>query len=41
MREIFSNPIAFRDINKSGKSAVVQISTVVLPAHQAGCQSFL
>ena len=41
VREIFSDLIAFIDINKYAKRAVVQISTVVLPAHHAGCQSVL
>ena len=39
IREIFSNPIAFIDINEYAKRAVIQISKVVLPAHHAGCQS--
>ena len=39
VREIFSDPIAFTDINKYGKCAVVMISTVVLPAHHARCES--
>ena len=41
VREIFSDPIVFRDINKYAKRAVIQFSTVVLPAHHAGCQSVL
>ena len=41
VREIFSDPIAFIDINKYAKRAVIQISKVVLPAHHAGCQSVL
>ena len=41
VREIFSDTIFFRDINRYGNRAVVQISTVVLPAHHAGCQSVL
>ena len=41
VREIFSDTIAFRDINKNAKRAVVQISTVVLPADHAGCQGVL
>ena len=39
--EIFSDPIALIDTNIYGKRAVVQISTVVLPGHHAGCQSVL
>ena len=41
MREIFSNPIPFIEINKYAKCAVLQISTVLLLAHHAGCQSVL
>ena len=41
VREIFSDPIAFTDINKYAKRAVVQISTVLLPPHLAGCQRVL
>ena len=41
VREIFTDTIAFRDINKYGRLAVVEISTVALPAHHAGCQSVL
>ena len=41
VRQIFSDPIAFIDINKYAKRAVIQISKVVLPAHHAGCQSVL
>ena len=39
VRQIFSNPIAFIDIKIYAKRVVVQISTVVLQAHHAGCQS--
>ena len=41
VREIFSNAIAFIDIHKYAKSAVLHISTVLLLAHHAGCQSVL
>ena len=41
VREICSDKIAFIDINKYGKRAVVKISTVVLQAHHVGCQSVL
>ena len=41
VREIFYDPIDFVGISKYAKRAVVQISTVVLPAHHAGCQSVL
>ena len=40
-RRIFSNPIAFIDINKYAKLTVVMISKVLLPAHHARCQSAL
>ena len=41
VREIFSETIVFIDIKKYAKRAVVQISTMVLPADHAGCQSVL
>ena len=41
VREIFSNPSAFIDIKKYAKRALVKISTVVLPAYHAGCESVL
>ena len=41
VREIFSYRIAFRDINNYAKRAAVKISTVLLPSHNAGCQSVL
>ena len=41
VREIFHDPIAFIDISQYAKRGVVQISTLVLPAQHAGCQSVL
>ena len=41
VREIFSNSIVLVDINKYAKRVVVQISSVLLPADHAGCQSVL
>ena len=41
VREDFSDPIAFRDTNKYGKRAAVEISTVLLLAHNTGFQSVL
>ena len=35
----FSNSIAFKVINKYGKGAVVQISTVFGPVYHVACQS--
>ena len=37
----FSDPIAFIDIRKYAKRAAVQISTMVVWAHHAGCQNVL
>ena len=41
MRKIFSDQLAFIDINKYSKGALAQISTVVLPAHHTGSQSVI
>ena len=41
VREIFSDPITFRDINKYAKRAAVQISTVLVQPDHAGCESVL
>ena len=41
VREMFSEPIAFRGINKYAKRAAIQISRVLVPADHAGCQSVL
>ena len=41
VREIFSNPIAIRDINKYAIRDVVRISRELLPDDPAGCQSVL
>ena len=38
LRETFSTSIAFERINKHGKGAVVQISTVFWPVYCVTCQ---
>ena len=41
LREIFSRPIPFTVINNYVKSAAVQISTLLVPVHDAARQSVL